>query len=226
MSSRAYNCEAARSKFLDLEAAVDEEEEEEEEEEEGEEDDFIDNTNPESRVLRWKVYEASVEDNEQTAAMLEELANRYRREARSGHSEIPEIVDENIPSHLDGLVRLPSASDRGLWRVLCRHGIEEEAVFLLLQLANSEHEISSAFWRGSERGWIYVEATMNPKLLGLLTLTPGIIFHQPGSPIKYAINIEERVATLKLPNLDADNLKRKWANRLNFLLFLVYSQSS
>ncbi|KAG5633398.1 hypothetical protein H0H81_008091, partial [Sphagnurus paluster] len=153
--------------------------------------------------------------------MLEELANRYRREARSGHSEIPEIVDENIPSHLDGLVRLPSASDRGLWRVLCRHvtngcrearrkvehGIEEEAVFLLLQLANSEHEISSAFWRGSERGWIYVEATMNPKLLGLLTLTPGIIFHQPGSPIKYAINIEERVATLKLPNLDADNLK-------------------
>ncbi|KAG5649218.1 hypothetical protein H0H81_005371, partial [Sphagnurus paluster] len=130
-------------KFLDLEAAVDEEEEEEEEGEEGEEDDFIDNTNPESQVLRWKVYEASVKDNEQTAAMLAELANPYRREV----------------------------------------------------------------WCGSEHGWIYVEATMNPKLLGLLTLTPCIVFHRPGSPIKYAINIEERVATLKLPNLDADNLK-------------------
>jgi hypothetical protein len=59
-------------------------------------------------------------------------------------------------------------------------GLEEEAVFYLLQIATSEHQIRSAFTRGSVRGSIYVEGILDANLISLLKMTPGIIRKQSG----------------------------------------------
>jgi hypothetical protein len=59
-------------------------------------------------------------------------------------------------------------------------GLEEEAVFFLLQKATSEHQIRSAFTCGSIRGFIYVEGFLDADMIALLNLTPGIIRKQSG----------------------------------------------
>jgi hypothetical protein len=59
-------------------------------------------------------------------------------------------------------------------------GLEEEAVFYLLQRATSEHQIRSAFTRGSVRGSIYVEGILDANTISLLNFTPGIIRKQSG----------------------------------------------
>ena len=59
-------------------------------------------------------------------------------------------------------------------------GLEEEAVFYLLQKATSDHQIRSAFTRGSVRGSIYVEGILDANMISLLNLTPGIIRKQFG----------------------------------------------
>ena len=56
-------------------------------------------------------------------------------------------------------------------------GLEEEAVFYLLQRAEQEHQLQSVFTHGSIQGWIYLEVTMNNNLLQLLKLTPGVSVH-------------------------------------------------
>jgi hypothetical protein len=52
--------------------------------------------------------------------------------------------------------------------------LEEEIIFFLLQLAAPRHELRSVFTRGSIRGWVYLEATMNDDLRYLLKHTPGV----------------------------------------------------
>jgi hypothetical protein len=59
-------------------------------------------------------------------------------------------------------------------------GLEEEAVFFLLQRAISKHQIRSAFTRGSIRGSIYVEGILDVDTISLLNSTPGIIRTQFG----------------------------------------------
>jgi len=59
-------------------------------------------------------------------------------------------------------------------------GLEEEAVFFLLQRAISKHQIRSAFTRGSIRGSIYVEGILDVDTISLLNSTPGIIRMQSG----------------------------------------------
>ena len=59
-------------------------------------------------------------------------------------------------------------------------GLEEEAVCYLLQSASSEHQIRSAFTRGSVRGLIYVEGIWDANMISLLGFTPGIIRTQSG----------------------------------------------
>jgi ribosomal protein L24 len=59
-------------------------------------------------------------------------------------------------------------------------GLEEEAVFFLLQRATSEHQIRSAFTRGSIRGSIYVEGILDADMISLLNLTPGILRKRSG----------------------------------------------
>ena len=57
-------------------------------------------------------------------------------------------------------------------------GLEEEAVCYLLQSATSEHQIRSAFTRGSVRGSIYMEGILDANMISLLNFTPGIIRKQ------------------------------------------------
>jgi hypothetical protein len=59
-------------------------------------------------------------------------------------------------------------------------GFEEDAVISLLQRATNEHQIRSAFTRGSIRGSIYVECILDSRMISLLNLTPGIIRTQSG----------------------------------------------
>ena len=59
-------------------------------------------------------------------------------------------------------------------------GLEEEAVFYLLQIASSEHQIRSAFTRGSLPGAIYVEGNLDAGTMSLINLTPGIIRKRTG----------------------------------------------
>jgi hypothetical protein len=59
-------------------------------------------------------------------------------------------------------------------------GLEEEAVFYLLQRATNDHRIRSAFTRGSVRGSIYVEGILDADMISLLNLTPGIIRKKSG----------------------------------------------
>ncbi|KAG5633770.1 hypothetical protein H0H81_005389, partial [Sphagnurus paluster] len=114
----AYNGEAAQSKFLDIEAAMDEENWDEEEQE-NEEDGFIDhNTDPKNYTLWWRDYGAPAKDNERTAIMLEALADCYCHEVRPDHPP-EQPLDRNITLHLDELVCSLSTEDQGLWHVLC-----------------------------------------------------------------------------------------------------------
>jgi hypothetical protein len=54
-------------------------------------------------------------------------------------------------------------------------GFEEDAIYSLIQRATDEHRVRSAFTRDSIRGWIYVEADMNPELNPLRKTTTRII---------------------------------------------------
>src|SRR5271156_5326521 len=67
-----------------------------------------------------------------------------------------------------------------LIRIYLQIGLEEEAIFYLLQRAEAEHQLQSAFTRGSIQGWIYLEANMNNILLELLRMTPGVISSRQG----------------------------------------------
>ena len=76
-------------------------------------------------------------------------------------------------------------------------GIEEEAVFFLLQRATSEHKIRSAFTRGSVRGSIYVEGILDDNMMSLLNLTPGIVRKQSGV-VRQIIDSSEWVKLLTM----------------------------
>ena len=87
--------------------------------------------------------------------------------------------------------------------------MEEEIVFLLLQMAYPRHEIRSAFTNGSARGWVYVEATMNDHLLRLLRLTPGILWNHCGICSQH-IPFNEGLALLKMCRLKDPPELGKW----------------
>jgi transcription antitermination factor NusG len=56
-----------------------------------------------------------------------------------------------------------------------QRGVEQEAVLnLLMSSASPDYQLRSAFTRGSIHGYVYLEATMNPKLVNLLKRIPGI----------------------------------------------------
>ena len=59
-------------------------------------------------------------------------------------------------------------------------GLEEEAIFSLLQRATSENQIRSAFTRGSIQGSIYVEGVLDADMISILKLTPGIVQNKSG----------------------------------------------
>jgi len=62
------------------------------------------------------------------------------------------------------------------------------------------HEMRVAFTRASTRGWVYVETTITPTFQRLLSLIPGVISPNYG-PIKFFIDIPDRVGIITLPKL-------------------------
>jgi Early transcription elongation factor of RNA pol II, NGN section len=78
-------------------------------------------------------------------------------------------------------------------------GLEEEAVFYLLERATSEYQIRSAFTRGSVRGSIYVEGIMNANMISLLNFAPGIIRNHSGV-VRQIIDPSDWVKLLTMQN--------------------------
>ena len=76
-------------------------------------------------------------------------------------------------------------------------GLEEEAVLYLLQRATSEHQVRSAFTRGSVRGSIYVEGVLDANMISLLNATPGIIRKQ-SSVVRQMIDPSDWVKLLTM----------------------------
>jgi hypothetical protein len=76
-------------------------------------------------------------------------------------------------------------------------GMEEEAVFFLLQRSISKHQIRSAFTRGSIRGSIYVEGILDVDTISLLSSTPGIIRMQSGI-VRQSIDASDWVKLLTM----------------------------
>jgi transcription antitermination factor NusG len=76
-------------------------------------------------------------------------------------------------------------------------GLEEEAIFYLLQRAEAEHQLRSAFTGGSIRGWIYLKAHMNNNLLQLLSVTLGV--NSPGLGIlRHLVNFSDWLKMLTM----------------------------
>ena len=59
-------------------------------------------------------------------------------------------------------------------------GLEEEAIFSLLQRATSIYQIRSAFTHDSIQGLIYVEGVLDADMISILKLTPRIIQNKSG----------------------------------------------
>jgi transcription antitermination factor NusG len=77
-------------------------------------------------------------------------------------------------------------------------GLEEEAVFFLLQRATGEHKIRSAFSRVSLGGSIYVEGILDANTVSLLYLTPGIIRKRSSGVVRQAIDPSDWVKLLTM----------------------------
>jgi len=58
----------------------------------------------------------------------------------------------------------------------------------------------AAFTHASTCGWVYVETTMTPTFQHLLSLMPGVISLNHG-PIKFFIDVPDRIGTITLPKL-------------------------
>jgi len=63
-----------------------------------------------------------------------------------------------------------------------------------------QHKMCAAFMRASTRGWVYVETTMTLTFQRLILLIPEVINPNHG-PIKFFIDIPDRVGVIPLPKL-------------------------
>jgi transcription antitermination factor NusG len=79
----------------------------------------------------------------------------------------------------------------------------------LLQLAAPRHELRSAFTRGSIRGWVYLETTMNEHINRLLKLTPGIVSRRTGI-IREQIDFEDWTKMLTMHDIEANVDVGRW----------------
>ena len=93
-------------------------------------------------------------------------------------------------------------------------GLEEEAVFSLLQRVTSDHQIRSAFTRGSFRGSIYVEGVLDNNTTDLLSSTPGIIRKQSGV-VRHAIDPFDWVKLLTMKDPMTVVKARQWIRVCN-----------
>jgi hypothetical protein len=88
-------------------------------------------------------------------------------------------------------------------------GLEEETVFSLLQRVTSDHQIRSAFTRGSFRGSIYVEGVLDANTTFLLSSTPGIIWKRSGL-VRHTIDPSDWVKLLTMKDPMMVVKARQW----------------
>ena len=141
---------------------------------------------------------------------MDDLLTKIYQQSRSRAPHRMSIEDEDIHE----LSRIPTANDFPIWRVGCRVrssyilienlfmvffqvGLEEEAVFSLLQRVDEKYRIRSAFARGSIRGWVYLEAHMDTNVVQLLGHTPGIILNRQGV-VQQGVDISDWTKLLKM----------------------------
>jgi len=91
-----------------------------------------------------------------------------------------------------------------------QQGLEQDVVLCLLQLAASpNYGLRSAFTRGSIRGYIYLEATMNPSLVNLLKRIPGI--QRESRSLRYdGVSQEDWEALLTMTDSEATPVVGEW----------------
>ncbi|CAA7260677.1 unnamed protein product [Cyclocybe aegerita] len=195
--------------FFDIEAEVDREDFDSDDEEDGLHDDFIDDK--ELTVCELTVPYPSWNDLQNGDEINDVLAGIMVR-SRSYVATAPTHVESsNDLTYIAG--RLLSTEDYPLWRVGCRLGLEEEAMFLLLLKAREEHQICSAFTCGSLRGWVYLEALMNPDLIRLLKRTPRIIRTKQGI-VRHRIEPSDWLQMLTMTNPDTSMEVNQWVQVL------------
>lgn len=93
--------------------------------------------------------------------------------------------------------------------IFLQKGKEEIMVMSLLLKACDHHQLRSAFTRGSVRGHVYLECTMNQELVRLLMNTPGVIRRRSGIRRK-AIEKEEAIQMLIMQDVNADVVDGQW----------------
>ena len=76
-------------------------------------------------------------------------------------------------------------------------------------MAAPQHELHSAFTRGSIRGWVYLETTMNEHLTRLLKLTPGIICYGTGI-IREQIDFQNWTKMLTMIDIETNVDVGRW----------------
>jgi hypothetical protein len=86
--------------------------------------------------------------------------------------------------------------------------------FSLLQRATSDHQIRSAFTRGSIRGSIYVEGVLDANTTFLLSSTPGIIQKRSGL-VRQTIDPFDWLKLLKMKDLMTVVKARQWIRVCN-----------
>jgi len=82
-------------------------------------------------------------------------------------------------------------------------------MFSLLQWAAPWHELRSAFTRGSIRGWVYLETTMNEHINCLLKLMPGIVSHRTRI-IWEQIDFQDWTKMLTMNDIETDVDVGRW----------------
>jgi transcription elongation factor SPT5 len=146
------------NRFLDVEAVVDDDEEEEDEDDDYgdvrefiEEAEIVTNDNTHHRSLNRNLHREEEIDLEEQAAMLKE---RYRRQPRYNADS------DQVPQRL----LMPGVDDPSLWQIRVKAGRERNITVSILRkvfdhkLKGNEISVSSAFYRDSLPGLLFIEA--------------------------------------------------------------------
>ncbi|RDB22714.1 Transcription elongation factor SPT5 [Hypsizygus marmoreus] len=160
------------SRFLDIEAAVqDSSEESEGESELGFLDEMDADIEGNERVYQWKELDEWQED-EDSPDFLRSVAQAIESRHRSSHRNRPEEDEgsESLQLHL------PSEADY-LWRIKVKFGSERDVVLAIMQKASSSGSafgLRAVFSRDSIQGSIYAEAPSQMAVERALRGIPGV----------------------------------------------------
>lgn len=168
----------------------------------------------------WLAHQINDSDKDK----LDELTERILKKATQAQHIPRPLHHHEVP-----IAFMPSKSDYPLWRIGCRvcynnikilslvisdssqqSGRETMAIASLLATANCEHQLRSAFAKDAIPGYIYLECTMNQKLVVLLKSTPGIIRSQNGGVKRASIDPNENIRLLQSINTRTEFKPGQW----------------